>query len=144
MRFPEVKDLCLTFSASQMKELELKGATYSIRLLKKSAQPQQQLPAKAIALASVQMSVVEPVPDLVISSPGVGSFLPFHPAKCDDVYGPGRTVSIGEKVGFLQVGFLLFPVHSRFDGVILETLVEKGAIVDYDTALFKIRSQGAN
>lgn len=143
MKFMEIRDLCLAFSASQMNELELESTTSRIRFFKGSTHSKGPSPRVSPDLSQELLAGAIGIPDSVVTSPGVGRFLPCHPARRDDVYGPDRSVSSGETVGFIQVGFLLFPVESRFDGVIHEILVDPGASVEYDTALFKIRCQGA-
>ncbi|WP_133247208.1 acetyl-CoA carboxylase biotin carboxyl carrier protein [Pseudomonas fluorescens] len=146
MSFTKIRGLCRTFAASHMNELELHSTRLSVRLVKKAILPQQPLPVTAATPSSrpppPQLSEAAPSP--VIDSPGIGSFLPFHPARRYDKYGQGRTVTAGETVGFIQIGFLLFPVISRFEGIIQEVLVEPGTTVDYGAALFKLRCQGAN
>ncbi|SDT04218.1 Biotin carboxyl carrier protein [Pseudomonas asplenii] len=142
MSFTEISELCRAFAASHFEELELDSATLSVRLVKKAISPRQTLPVTATT-QSARLLLPAAAPSPVIESPGIGSFLPFHPARRYDVYGQERTITAGETVGFIQIGFLLFPVISHSDGVIQEVLVKPGTTVDYGAALFKLRCQGA-
>ncbi|MUO80368.1 hypothetical protein GOZ80_10625 [Agrobacterium vitis] len=75
---------------------------------------------------------------VMITSPSVGHFLAYHPARPDGGPQEGESVNAGDVVGFVKIGPLLLGVAAPQDGVLGEALVNAGDAVGYGTPLFSL------
>ncbi len=76
---------------------------------------------------------------VILSSPGVGSFLDAHPLQASPATRVGASVRRGQVLGYLRIGMMLVPVESTSDGILCDILAASGALVGYGTPLFRLR-----
>lgn len=74
----------------------------------------------------------------VLRSPAVGNLLLTHPVTGSKSLLLPRRVAGGDIVAYIRTGLTLRAVVAKQDCLLLRVLVEKGAGVGYDDALFEI------
>ncbi|WP_438750479.1 hypothetical protein [Pararhizobium sp. O133] len=89
----------------------------------------------AVPETSQRPQTVEPT---VLRSPGVGTLLFAHPATGAPAPVLPRQVTAGDVVAYIRTGLTLRAVVAKKECLLLRALVEEGAGVGYDDALFEI------
>ena len=70
-------------------------------------------------------------------SPGFGVFRHAHPLHETALVRAGERVTVGQVLGFLQIGALLIPIRAPREGVVSAVLARDGSLVGYGDPLLE-------
>ena len=149
MDLRKLKTLIDLVAESDIAELEVTEGESKVRIVKSSAQPQNQmvmmqphashampLPAAAPVAAAV-VAPPEPVGH-VVKSPMVGTFYRSSAPGTPPYVEIGSTVKEGDTVCIIEAMKLLNEIDTEVGGVVTQILVENGQPVEFGQPLFII------
>ena len=149
MTFEEIKDFIDFFNKSGLSSCKVsipdaKGSTVNLELEKKSQTPtniQEIVPASqedVTATIPIQTNVTDQKGDF-IRSPMVGACY-FSPSpEADTFVKVGDKVKKGQTVAIIEAMKIMNELQADQDCEIVEILLEDAHIVEFDTAIFKIK-----
>ncbi len=149
MDLRKLKTLIDLVAESDIAELEVTEGESKVRIVKSSAQPQNQMvmmqpqmshaPAAAPAVAPVAAPVIpaEPVGH-VVKSPMVGTFYRSSAPGTAAYVELGSPVKEGDTVCIIEAMKLLNEIDTDVAGVVTQILVENGQPVEFGQPLFVI------
>lgn len=148
MDLRKLKTLIDLVAESDIAELEVTEGESKVRIVKSSAQPQNQLvmmqpqamqpaapAAPPAATAAIVTAPIEPVGH-VVKSPMVGTFYRSSAPGTPPYVEIGSAVREGETLCIIEAMKLLNEIDTDISGVITQILVENGQPVEFGQPLF--------
>jgi acetyl-CoA carboxylase biotin carboxyl carrier protein len=151
MTFKEIKELIEVFDNSELSKLSIKDGEFKIELDKNITSTAAVTSTPVVSAPQIQVSTPAVTPQTstiapenddnadYITSPMVGTFYEAPSPTSNPYVKVGDKVKAGQTVCIVEAMKIMNEIQAEFDCEIVETLVEDGQAVEFDTPLFKVK-----
>lgn len=142
MNIDEIMKLVQTVSDYSLTSFELEEGNMKISLKREKEMPQIVVASGEGAAAPLmqQAAAETAAPDMVVTSPLVGTFYEAASPEAEAFVKVGDHVKKGQVLGIIEAMKLMNEIESEYDGVVEAVLVKNEDVVEYGQPLFRIKA----
>lgn len=143
MKINEIKELLKTIDNTSLEYVKLENSELKLEVSKKnsSLKNSEEIELKSINHENISEYENSQNKDnlYIVKAPLMGTFYPSPSPNEKNFVNIGDIVKEGDKLCILEAMKLMNEINSEIEGEIVEILVEREELVEYNQPLFKIR-----